>query len=325
MPFERKPMHHDLEGVRHAGPLPRSYKPPGGHPYPVVLGDNWKKLAFRWGVDAGDLIFFNFRTRNTDEVNWYLRWHVGCRLPTKDMKNWEFSNDLKPGIIYRPPPQPPRPKLVFNDGIEDFNDRVGSGTDLGNAINKAEHSHHGVHSWHWRLDVAHFGLMALEIAAAHLVEFGIGGAVAAVVGGPLMGVLNFMNLGMGHMDAIDSIKTDRARRGAAHGIILGAAQESRSFIRSEFVFKSEEYGVQYKEQNKNFQNVYLFFLMRGVQLGGKLSRREKRLLFEQLDTYPQALANPGGFYADRYRKKESERVDYYRLAAAKLRAKSGAD
>lgn len=320
MPIERKPINHELGGVLYPGPLPRDYKPRGGIPYRVELGDDWKKLAFRWWVNAAELIYFNFRTGNPDEVNWYLHWYVGCKLPTKDGKNWEFSSNLKPGIIYRPRPKP----IVSRDIMDEFNENMGSGTGLGKAIN-AEASHHSAHAWHFRLDISHFALMALEIAAVHLVELGIGGAVAAVVGGPLMGILNFMNLGMGHMDALDNIKTDRIRRGLSRGILLGAAGEKSAFIRTNFVDNSAEHNVDYPEQNKNFQNAYLWGLVHGLEYGRKLTRRETRLLFEQIDSFPPALFDPGDFYANRSRKSESERREYYIVAAAKFRKKSGGD
>src|SRR5262249_10728996 len=53
---------------------------------------------------AGDLIDYNFRTRAPDEVNWYLRRNVGCRKTSRDGKNYIFSTDASPGIVYLPPP-----------------------------------------------------------------------------------------------------------------------------------------------------------------------------------------------------------------------------
>jgi hypothetical protein len=91
------------------------------------------------------------------------------------------------------------------------------------------------------------------------------------------------------------------------------------------VFKSEEHSVTYPEQNKNFQNAYLWGLLRGLEYGKKLTKHERRLLFKQMDSEPQALSNPGGFYADRANKSDSERVDYYIVVAAKLKRKSGGD
>ena len=44
-------------------------------------------------VDTKRLIEFNFRTSNSDEVNWYLHEKVGCRLETPDRRNFRFRQD----------------------------------------------------------------------------------------------------------------------------------------------------------------------------------------------------------------------------------------
>ena len=315
MPIERKPINHELGGKLYPGPLPREYQPPRGRPYTVKNGDDWKKLAFTWFLNVEELIYYNFRTGNPDEVNWYLHWYVGCNVPTKDDRNWTFSSNLKPGIIYRPPAKP----IVVRDVFDEFQESVGSGTDLAKAILEAAHSSHTAHRWHFALDVAHFALMGLEIAAAHIVELGITGGAAAIVGGPLLGVLNFMNLGMGHLDAINSVKEAKIRKGMSQGIVLGAAGEKNALVRSEFVNHSEEHNVQYPEQNKNFQNAYLWGLVHGLALGRQLTRHERTLLFQQIDSMPIALLEPGEFYANLYRKSTRDRLEYYNVAAAKFR------
>jgi hypothetical protein len=88
-------------------PVAQNYRPQGGIAYRVKDGDNWWTVAKRADVDAGVLIEFNFRTRIPDEVNWYLRRNVGCRRQTADRKNYIFSTDANPGIVYLPP-RPPR-------------------------------------------------------------------------------------------------------------------------------------------------------------------------------------------------------------------------
>jgi hypothetical protein len=83
-------------------PLPAAYVPSGGVAYKVKDNDSWVSIAKRQGVDVWNLIEFNFKTRNPDEVNWYLRHRVGCKKTTADGKNWMFSSDAKPGIIHLP-------------------------------------------------------------------------------------------------------------------------------------------------------------------------------------------------------------------------------
>jgi hypothetical protein len=86
--------------------VPQNFRPKGGTPYRVQDGDNWTSVARRAAVDVWDLIDFNFRTRNPDEVNWYRRRNVGCRKTTGDGKNYVFSPDANPGVVYLPPSGP---------------------------------------------------------------------------------------------------------------------------------------------------------------------------------------------------------------------------
>jgi hypothetical protein len=93
MPIEKMPRN----------PLPANYVSPGGIPYKVGNEDSWSSLAVKLGIDVWRLIEFNFKTRDPDEVNWYLRRNVGCKKQTPDGKNWMFSAAASPGIIYLPP------------------------------------------------------------------------------------------------------------------------------------------------------------------------------------------------------------------------------
>ncbi|MDP3410078.1 LysM peptidoglycan-binding domain-containing protein [Bosea sp. (in: a-proteobacteria)] len=79
--------------------LPRDYRPPGGRPYRVQLGDNWGSIADKHHVPVMDLIRFNFRTTKPEEINYYLRHNVGCTEVSPDGKNYSFRN-ASPGIIY---------------------------------------------------------------------------------------------------------------------------------------------------------------------------------------------------------------------------------
>jgi hypothetical protein len=103
-------------------PLPSelTYVPEHSDPYPVASGDSWWTLAELPQVrtarqSASDLCYFNFKTRNPREINWYLYHKVGCRRVTKDGKNYLFSNADRlskdaatPGILYLPRPSAPR-------------------------------------------------------------------------------------------------------------------------------------------------------------------------------------------------------------------------
>lgn len=84
-------------------PLPQNFRPKDGRPYRVKNGESWTSIANSAHIDVWKLIEFNFRTRNPDEVNWYLRRNVGCRRTTADGRNYIFSSDASPGVVYLPP------------------------------------------------------------------------------------------------------------------------------------------------------------------------------------------------------------------------------
>jgi len=306
MPIEHKP----------TNALPKDYRPPHGSPYKVRDKETWKTLAYRWFLNVEELIYFNFQTLNTDEINWYLRRNVGCKDST-DGLNWAFSSRANPGIIYQPPPKP----IVVRDTIEEFNDMVGSGTDLGKALEDGE-QHHGVtHKLHFALDLAHFAEIGLSIAGIELLH-GVAGLVSEAIVGPAMGLaLTGMALGMGHMDAIDEIKSDKAYSGISHGVVLGAAGEQNDFIKANFVVNSQDNNYVYPEKRKEFQNAYLWGLLHGLEYGKKLTNREKLLFFKHLESqigmYP-----PGEFYIHRWRYPERRRYTYYLDCAARFLGES---
>ena len=92
MAIEKKP----------ANPVGKDYVPPNSRPYKVKDGESWESIASANGINVWDLIIANFKTRDPAEVNWYLRSHVGCVLPTADYRNWRFSSGAEPGIIHIP-------------------------------------------------------------------------------------------------------------------------------------------------------------------------------------------------------------------------------
>jgi len=135
--------------------LPPNYVPPGGIPYKVKTGDNLQSVARAHGITEQQLEEFNFHTTHPAEINWYLRRNVGCVRPTHDTKNWIFTSEARPGIIYLPPkiavpavPQPPeanRTNTWFGiggkvgtqfvvDGIETLAGYVASLDDLGKGM-----------------------------------------------------------------------------------------------------------------------------------------------------------------------------------------------
>jgi hypothetical protein len=82
-------------------PLPKDYAPSQVW-YKVTDKDDWRTVAKKFGFDVQTLIFFNFHTHNTDEVNWYLRRNVGCNISKDGGRNWAFTASANPGKIYIP-------------------------------------------------------------------------------------------------------------------------------------------------------------------------------------------------------------------------------
>lgn len=101
-------------------PFPSPVHLASGTPYKVKDGDNWWSIAAANRVDVGALIAFNFKTSDPDEINWYLREKVGCRLETPDHDNYRFSARDVPGTIYIPKVAPPPPPPCPNDFRKSF-------------------------------------------------------------------------------------------------------------------------------------------------------------------------------------------------------------
>lgn len=128
--------------------------PAGGHRYRVGTKkekDNWWTVASKDGwSDPWDLIDFNFKTRNPEEVNWYLYHFLGCRV-VRDGKNFSFDS-AKVGILYTkknhyaidvpklPPAVPVSPEPLFKRGLTWFGAGVqvgGMNINSGNAMVQA--------------------------------------------------------------------------------------------------------------------------------------------------------------------------------------------
>jgi len=106
--------------VREPKPLPSplNYVPPNSTEHPVSAQDSWFTLAERADVkaanmSANDLCYFNFKTRQPAEINWYLYNKVGCRIATRDGKNYMFTSGITPGVVYLPKAGPPPPVNEF--------------------------------------------------------------------------------------------------------------------------------------------------------------------------------------------------------------------
>jgi len=73
--------------------------PAGSHPFRVDGSTNWSSVASEDGWSARDLIYYNFRTYDPREINWFLYHFVGCRHSSDGNRNLTFRN-ARPGVIY---------------------------------------------------------------------------------------------------------------------------------------------------------------------------------------------------------------------------------
>jgi len=92
MPIEKTP----------SKPVQRGYIPANFVSYKVKQGDSWRSIAKHHKMEAWELIYENFKTKNPAEINWYLKNYVGCVDATSNNDNWIFSANAKPGLIYIP-------------------------------------------------------------------------------------------------------------------------------------------------------------------------------------------------------------------------------
>jgi len=108
-----------------ANPVSRNYIPRGGTPYPVKTDDDLASIAKANGLSEAQLTYFNFKTTNPAEINWYLQRNVGCTKSTRDGKNYMFSSDDHPGIIYIPKSAVQVGNVVLNlNGLSHLNKKT---------------------------------------------------------------------------------------------------------------------------------------------------------------------------------------------------------
>ncbi len=73
---------------------------------PVKFPDDWASLQRTFKRDeVWDIIYYNFHTYDTDEVNWYLQEYVGCRETSPDGRNYRFGRqpgNSRPVVVYIP-------------------------------------------------------------------------------------------------------------------------------------------------------------------------------------------------------------------------------
>ena len=255
-------------------PLPDHYEPPHSRPVRVGNDETWETVAAQYHMDVKRLVYFNFHTNNTDEVNWYLRRRVGCNVPSPSGFNWTFKN-ASPGYIHVP---------IKVMTIDDEGSIEGSPGVDDNWEDPAEvFSHHGMHLLHKILEGiegAEAVAVIFELGLPHLLELGL------TLAAPLAAEIGvFIAIGLGHADAIDRVKREQALWGLSYGIPLGADNRKGSFIRKYNFHRQPFHSDAYREQEGNFELAYQKFLAVGVAYGRKMNTRQKAALRRILQSH----------------------------------------
>jgi hypothetical protein len=97
------------------------------HPERYRLGqkkdrkEGWVSIAKDHALEAPDLVNYNFHTKDSKEINWYLAAYVGCTVLTPDRRNYTFDNVVfdeakNRGVIFIP---------RFGDSAKSSGNRVG--------------------------------------------------------------------------------------------------------------------------------------------------------------------------------------------------------
>lgn len=266
-------------------PIPLIYwsQPYDSTPYTVKDNDTWASVARDFSVEPGKyftgnstqyLIWFNFRTNDTDEVNWYLREFVGCNVSKDGGNNWAFSDSADPGVIYIP------------HRIRDFEEEegtviVGKKGIKGNVISAPGYDDSNfLDTLSKALDIfqmVELGVPSLGITLPLLVEAGlIGiGALAGVIG-PAVAV------GAPHADALRATSRKHFFEGFSIGLVMSANGASENYIRQRHEMRTPPPNAVYMEKRETFKKLHNAGLTLGIARGKQFNTVNRKNFFVYL-------------------------------------------
>ncbi|MBS1824207.1 MAG: hypothetical protein JST93_02715 [Acidobacteria bacterium] len=248
--------------------------------------DSWETVASAYRMNVMDLIKFNFKTVNSDEVNWYLRTRVGCRVASGSGNNWTFR-DADPGMIYIP-----QLKIRFGHTVIEGN--PGIQVDWEQKAKELEKMYDsGIWSVTGKiLDVVGASDLALTFAEIGMpLSWGVGMSVASVAS-------LLMAIGAPHVDAWNNIRKQQVLWGYSYGVLFGADKKKLDFMQSLGLDRRPINSPNYPAQEKAFQEAYRVGLVLGYSIGRrKMNLPQKKALFIMLQNaigmnrFPQELAD----------------------------------
>lgn len=248
--------------------------------------DTWETVATEYRMNVMDLIKFNFKTTHSDEVNWYLRTRVGCRVASGSGNNWTFR-DADPGMIYIP-----QLKIRFGPTVIEGN--PGIKVDWEQTAKELEKMFDaGIWSVTGKiLDVVGASDLALTFAEIGMpLAWGVGMSVAGVAS-------LLMAIGAPHVDAFNNIRKQQVLWGYSYGVLFGVDKKKLDFMQSLGLDRRPINSAHYPAQEKAFQEAYRVGLVLGYTVGRKkMNLPQKKALFIMLQNtigmnrFPQDLGD----------------------------------
>ncbi|MDQ4120957.1 MAG: hypothetical protein M3209_05885 [Acidobacteriota bacterium] len=271
-------------------------------PYKVQASDTWVTVARKYGMKPKELIYYNFHTNNTDEVNYYLREFVGCRVSTDGGRNWAFK-DAAPGIIYIP---------IRRENME--GEVITAKRGVGGEIETGYSDSDFLDALSHALDI--YGLVELYLGATEVpllafIEAGmiVVGTAAAIIGTPVA-------IGASHQEALNQISRGYFFDAFSIGLVMSADGASGAYIKGRYEkhFDSTFRHPVYPEKAKAFRDLYNLGLLIGIKQGKKFNTVDTVNFFKYLlsQLSENERADYGGNPEDW--SQEKKRVYHERLA-----------
>lgn len=279
--------------------------------YEVKDNDTWGSVAQQFKVQPGKyfygnsaqyLIWYNFRTNDTDEVNWYLREFVGCNVSKDGGNNWAFSDSADPGKIYIPPQirdfeEGESLDVTGNRGLQGKDVITVPQYDDSNFLDTLSKA----------LDIFQMVELTgvLELSLPLLVEAGlIGlGALAGVIG-PAVAV------GAPHADALKAISRRHFFDGFSLGLVMSANGAWESYIRERRELKYPPLNSVYPEKRETFRKLHNGGLILGIKKGKQFNLPDKKRFFIYL--HSKLSVREQEYFNGRFQDwTEGKKKDYY--------------
>lgn len=314
-------------------PLPKDYAPSKSW-YKVTDHDDWGTIAKKFEFDVHTLIYFNFHTHNPDEVNWYLRRNVGCKVSRDGGRNLAFSDSAYPGKIYLPAGQED-----FDDALAIKKEDPGGRNDLAKMLEDMPEESDAWEHVGRTLELFEFAHITAEVFEVGVATEAVAGGESVVAGGsetvvatgatggvgltvavtaPVAGMVAvLLALGSPYKAQVDLYKKRAWLWGAGQGVVLGANKNVNiEWVKTHFIRNMPNYIkflINIPGQENQFGEVaksYVDGLGRGFKYGRDLNAKETARLYKVLkeEVNPSTIDHVGS-------------VQYYFQYGTEFRAK----